>query len=305
MNDRPVGQSWKTVSFRMSWRHHSQLRMTAMLLAACALAGQASASERKITGLLKSLDGTKKTLQIGDKELEVSRKTVVEVDSKLAAFSDLKVGQTATVTYDDELEIVKSVVVGSPNGAASSPELVQLAELGSGRFSMPFWVSSDGLTIYWEGGETAGTVFTASRESTAALFSEPKAVVKGRHPTLTADGLTLIVVAPRADGSKDSSLQVAVRTATNKQFSRPTEIKELRTSSASPKNPGLSSDGLNLTFILAGDGDGNNVQMLTERENRTATWSKPERIPFADQKAAGNLTWIEMSDDGLTLLSAE
>ena len=269
-----------------------------------AISPAVQAGEKTLTGPLTSVSVTNRTIQVGGLELEVSRRSTIHIDGQVATLSDLESGQAATVTYDDELAIVRTLSVGASQPALATPELIQLSELGAGRFPMTFWVSTDGLSIYWEGGEAVGTVFTASRDSLSSLFSDTKTVFKGRHPTLTGDGLEMILLGSRADGANDGSLHSAIREASDKQFTRPKEISELRTVPGSPKSPCLSSDGLTLTFVSS-VGEGRNVVMIAQRDSRTEPWSKLEALPFVDKRSAANLTWVDLSEDRLTLIAAE
>lgn len=70
------------------------------------------AAEKAVTAKVTAVDATKKSITFDDLELDVSRKTKITVDGEKATLADIKKGQQAKVTYDDDLEVATSIAVG-------------------------------------------------------------------------------------------------------------------------------------------------------------------------------------------------
>jgi hypothetical protein len=87
-------------------------------LAVCLLiAPFAFAAEKTITAKVKSVDAAKNSIKLDDLELDVTRKTKIDIDGKKAALTDIKPGQQVKVTYDDTLEAAISIVNSDSNEA--------------------------------------------------------------------------------------------------------------------------------------------------------------------------------------------
>jgi len=67
----------------------------------------------ELEGVIKSLDADKREITIGKKTLDVAKKCRVTVDGADASLADLKQDQEVIVEYDDELDVAKTITVGS------------------------------------------------------------------------------------------------------------------------------------------------------------------------------------------------
>jgi hypothetical protein len=190
-------------------------------------------------------------------------------------------------------------------GAVGKPELVRLDELKTTVFGGSPWVSPDGLTIYWqatEAGKPPAWIWTASRKNPSAPFENKQRLLPGRHPTLTPDGLQMILLNPRADGQKGESLHVVTRPARDWPFGHPREIAELRPQTLTEEReaPCLSADGLTLYFQRSEKGSAE--FWFTTRARLDAKWEAPQRLPMVlDRLPDRKLTWPFVTTDRLTL----
>ena len=206
-----------------------------VLVLALSMPGLAS-DTKMVSGSIRSVDHQGRTLTIrtkdgagkGGLELEVSRKAKITVDGTEATLADLRVGQEAVVTYEATLAVateVKATGAGEP-----APEIVNVAEINTKNKENSPWPSSDGLTLYWVAeppGAVEGVVWTARRKDAGSLFAEKRLIGDGRHVTVSADGLTMFLVARRADGKPGDSIMVARRASTAAAFGRPQGVPEL------------------------------------------------------------------------------
>lgn len=77
----------------------------------------ATAAEKTVRVNIKSVDAANDSIQLDDIDLDVTRKTTITVDGKKGTLADIKAGQKATVIYDDDLEVAKSITIGEePEG---------------------------------------------------------------------------------------------------------------------------------------------------------------------------------------------
>jgi hypothetical protein len=176
---------------------------------------------------IKSVDATGRTITATRKDktlkLDVSPEAEVTINGKAGELDALAAGQTAKIDYETTLEIVTKIeATASPSGP---PSLVELSELNSGTYTVDPWISPDGLTIYWT---FEGTIWTAQRKDARSLFENKRKLVRGRHATVIADGLRMVMLAARSDGQKGESLYEAERSSVDDGLSRPREIRELR-----------------------------------------------------------------------------
>lgn len=82
---------------------------TACLSTCLVMSTVATAAEKTVTANIKSVDAAKNSIHLGDVDLDVTRKTKITVDGKKATLDDIKAGQKAKVTYDDEIEVAISI----------------------------------------------------------------------------------------------------------------------------------------------------------------------------------------------------
>lgn len=81
------------------------------------LASLAHAEVLELEGTIKSVDAAKREITIGRKTLDVAKKCRITIDGKELGIEDLKPDQEATVEYDSELEVAKSITVGEDAAA--------------------------------------------------------------------------------------------------------------------------------------------------------------------------------------------
>ena len=76
-----------------------------------------------------------------------------------------------------------------------SSALVEVSELNNGANNDHAWLSEDGLTIDWDRSTSAeGVIWTAHRERPALPFGDTKMLCNGKCPTVSSDGLEMILV---------------------------------------------------------------------------------------------------------------
>lgn len=232
-------------------------------------------------------------------ELDVSRKAEITVNGKAGTLDSLGPGLKGKVSYDKDLAIVTKIdVVGTPI-AAKRPELVELSELNVDGTNDHPWLSEDGLTIYWDRtSERGATIWTAHRSQLESTFDEKKSLFSGKCPTVSSDGLEMILVGQRTDGKQGLSLQRANRESLDKPFGRPTEIVNLR--SHIPWAPCLSVDGLALYF----ESRPSKEVVCCTREDKESSWSNAQ-IFDAPGFRDGNISLSMITPDGLTLFGQE
>jgi hypothetical protein len=137
--------------------------------------------------------------------------------------------------------------------AGSFSALAQVVELGDDGARSPE-ISSDGLSLYY-GGNTrdAGDIWVASRGSRAELFSAPRLAAElssdavDDSPSLSADGLTIVISSDRPGGRGRQDLWIATRAATDAAFGAPVPIDGLA-SADDDDEPALSPDATTLYF---------------------------------------------------------
>ena len=281
-----------------------------VLVLALSMPGLAS-DTKTVSGSIRSVDPQGRTLTIrtkdgpgkGGLELEVSRKAKITVDGTEATLADLRVGQEAVVTYEATLAVateVKATGAGEP-----APEIVNVAEINTKNKENYPWLSPDGLTIYWVAeppGAVEGEVWTARRKDAGSLFAEKRLVGHGRHVTVSADGLTMFLVARRADGKPGDSIMVARRASTAAAFGRPQGVPELA-SIESPRNLYLTEDGRTLLFNDGSSKNGTFRVVEAKRTTPQGRWGTPRPLKL-QQGVEGLLTCPCLTPDGRTLLGS-
>jgi Tol biopolymer transport system component len=176
-------------------------------------------------------------------------------------------------------------------------------------------LTADGLTIFYESTAPGPQdIYFATRTSVIADFGTGQAVagINGANsidwnPFITANGLELYFSSNRTN----NRLQIyrATRASTSSQFSAPTAVAEL-TSTSDDYGPILSADGLEMIFSSYRAGHNNNdiwhatrsttndgfgtPSELTELNGATsddfANWLSPDRctLVFSSNKTGGN-----------------
>ena len=91
-----------------------KLWLSLALLCLCFWGLVARAEVIELEGTVKSIDADKREITIGKKTLDVAKKCQITIDGAEAKLTDLQPNQKVVVEYDDELEVAKSIAVGSP-----------------------------------------------------------------------------------------------------------------------------------------------------------------------------------------------
>jgi hypothetical protein len=229
-------------------------------------------------------------------ELDVSRKAKITVNGTAGTLAALGPGMKAKVTFDKELQITTKIEATGTPVVAKQAELVELSEVNDASNNDHVWPSADGLTIYWD--RTAGpkgSIWMARRDNSESPFGEAKLLFSGKCPTVSSDGLEMILVGDRSDGEKGMSLHVANRESTDRPFGRPKEIADLQEHNAWA--PCLSADGLTLYFTSRSSQD---RTLFCTRKDRKSAWSKAKTYA-APGFEESNVSLSFLAPDGLTL----
>jgi hypothetical protein len=103
-----------------------------LLISLCCCRTTVWAAEKTVTGKVRSVNAAKTSLTVEDLVLEVARKTKITVDGVKATLADIKLGQQAMVSYDDDLEVAISIVVGI-DAEGNETKFTEKSPLQSGR----------------------------------------------------------------------------------------------------------------------------------------------------------------------------
>lgn len=252
------------------------------------------AAEKSIDGKIKSVDPTKRTISVADKDntldLELSKNSKITAKNKPVNPSSLQSGQSVKLKYHDALGIVLEIDVLSP--IQKKPELVLLSELDvNGEESNP-WISSNGLTLYYtikvkELSQQTRWVWTAKRKDTESLFENPKRLIPALDFTLSDDELEMILFLNRG-------LYRTTRSSVEDNFKRPSRITSAVLEGGFLAGPCLSSDGLTLYCDSMKKGFGAQIQFMT-RKTKSSNWSKPEPLKLTP---IGKMKYPYISRDG-------
>ncbi|QDU50482.1 PD40 domain-containing protein [Gimesia panareensis] len=250
------------------------------------------AAEKTIDGIIKSVDATKRTISVTDKDktldLELSKNTKITGMNKPLNPSSLQSGQSIKLKYHDALGIVLEIDVLS--AIEKKPELVVLNELDvQGEESNPF-LSPDGLKIYFtikEQSQQTRWVWTAKRRDAESLFENPKRLIPAMDFTVSDDGLEMILFLNRG-------LYQTTRNTVEDNFKRPTRIPSAVIQNGFLAGPCLSSDGLTLYCDSMQKGVGPQIQVMT-RKTKSSNWSKPEPLQLTP---IGKMKYPYVSSDG-------
>jgi hypothetical protein len=171
-----------------------------------------------------------------------------------------------------------------------APELSMLNELPANAYNSAPWLSPDGLSLYWQSkptGQEQRWIWTAQRQNKDALFENSRKLMPGSDPTLTADGLEMILF----DGQ---GLQAATRDSQEAAFNRPHKIAEFN-SLGFMAAPCLSEDGLTL-YAERAVGKKPEIVRFT-RQTRQDKWSRPKTVSLTGTSNP-NLRFIFVTDNG-------
>lgn len=271
------------------------LAVSMLLLGTCT---NVEAEIVKIEATLKSVDASSKSITVerNGKEikLDVSSKASISSNGSAATLEQLGTGQSVTIEYEPQFEIVTKIMATGDAQDSPACELLVLSEINGEGSALDPWVSPDGLTIYWT---SEGSIWTAKRKDSQSFFENKKRLMAGRHATVSGDGLQMFLLSKRTDGQKGETLWVSTRRSEEEAFRRPSEIRELK-SQSNVKNPALSKDGLTLIF---NQNVGDQVQIAySTRRSITSAWSTPKPMPVS-WRGPARLTWGSVSQDGKSL----
>ncbi len=252
------------------------------------------AAEKTIDGKIKSVDATKRTISVIDKDkaldLELSKNTKITAMKMPLDARSLQSGQSVRLKYHDALGIVLEIDVLSP--IQKKPELVVLTELDTnGEESNP-WVSrdGDGLTIYYtvkELSQQTRWIWSAKRKDAESLFENPKRLIPAMDFTVSDDGLEMILFL-------NKGLYQTTRNTVEDNFKRPTRIPSAVIKNGFLAGPCLSSDGLTLFCDSMRKGVGPQIQVMS-RKTKSSNWSKPEPLELTP---IGKMKYPYVSRDG-------
>lgn len=250
------------------------------------------AAENTIDGKIKSVDPTKRTISVTDKDktldLELSKNTKITAKNKPLDPSSLQTGQSVILKYHDALGIVLEIDVLSP--VEKKSELVTLNELDTnGEESNP-WISKDGLTIYYtvkEPSQQNRWVWTAKRKDAESLFENPVRLLPAIDFTVSDDGLEMILFL-------NKSLYQTTRDTVEDNFKRPSRIPTAVLNNGFLAGPSLSADGLTLYCDSMSKGAGPQIQVMT-RKTKNSRWSKPQPLKMIP---IGKMKFPYVSHDG-------
>lgn len=186
--------------------------------------------------------------------------------------------------------------------AASPPRRVALAELNTLAMDAYPWISPDGSTLYWtrEGGQLAsGAIWMANRPDVHSRFGSMRKVLEGRHASLTADQLDIVLL---PSGQSSPQLHHSRRASVSDPFPDPKPIEEL-SGQSSPKSPFISADGKTLWFQRRRIGGSETEFVRSTRPSVYSAWSAPQSIslPLDRSQYPEPLTWPSTSASGLLL----
>ncbi|MAX39942.1 MAG: hypothetical protein CME33_25645 [Gimesia sp.] len=267
-------------------------RFYVSVIAVLLIAATVHAAEKSIDGKIKSVDPTKRTISVIDKDntldLELSKNTKITAKNKPLNSSSLQAGQDVKLKFHDTLGIVLEIDVLSP--VEKKPELVVLNELDTnGEESNP-WLSLDGLTIFFttkEPSQQTRWVWSATRNDAESLFENPKRLIPAMDFTVSDDGLEMILFLNRG-------LYRTTRSSVEDNFKRPSRITSAVLEGGFLAGPCLSSDGLTLYCDSMRKGFGAQIQFMT-RKTKSSNWSKPEPLKLTQ---IGKMKYPYVSRDG-------
>lgn len=239
----------------------------------------ANAADRKIEGVVKSVDPAKSTVTLTtgvqgatSETLDIVKKARITSNGQSASLANIQPGQKAIATFNVELEVVTSL---SATGEGTPPlvwEVAQISELPEP--DLPHtgpWLSPDGLTLYWKnqpGISEKGWIWSARRETKDGLFDNAKKHANGGDMTVTSDGLEMILLLPEG-------LHSTKRSSATAAFVRPQKITELQ-GYGFLAVPSFGRD--DLTLFVDRSSQKSVEQVKFTRASRTAKWVGPTSV---------------------------
>ncbi|MEQ8852796.1 family 16 glycoside hydrolase [Gimesia sp.] len=193
---------------------------------------------------------------------------------------------------EDKVDIVE-------NDSPSEPQLIVHNELNGDPPNFAPWISQDGLSIYWTRGDS---IWQAHRKNTSEAFGNQARLFEGFMPTVTQDGLSMVLSRQMKIGNKDLGRRLFFtnRNSTQDRFTAPIEIRELRDMGV-VMAPCLSPDGLSLYMSCYGINENQKGHWVVTRKNRSSKWdinSKHRILPYPNPIPS---TTPFVTSDGLSL----
>lgn len=259
------------------------------------------ASINNVNADVVSIEATIKSVDVKNNKITVERKgKTTELDvSKSADISNLKAGQKVTLSYHLDLETVLKIET-EQKGLSQATKVVALDELNIGSPNFAPWISKDGLSIYWTRDDS---IWEAKRKNVDEPFQKQSRLFDGYMPTVSEDGLYMVLCRPLRIGNKDMGRKLffSVRDNIKSDFAPPREIRELRDMGIL-MTPCISPDGLSLYMSCYGPADNQKGHWVVTRETRSSKWdvnSKHRILPHPNPIPA---TTPFVTDDGLSLI---
>lgn len=265
--------------------------------------GIASAAERQIQGIVKSVDAEKSTLTVTvkkggaekDETLDVVKKAKVTINGEAAALKDVRRGQRVSVVFNSDLEVATKIDATGEGGAALVAEVVAVNELPEPELTRTApWISGDGLTLFWksrpETGQGQSWIWTARRATKDGFFEGPKRLLPGSDVTVSVDGLEAILL-------QGDSLWTTNRPTADAQFVRPKKVAELQ-GHGFLAVPAFSSNDL----VLHVDQMVQNRPLRPvkfTRASRRASWSGPTTVKVALPRGISPRSFYATADGAL------
>ncbi len=172
-------------------------------------------------------------------------------------------------------------------------------------------ISADGLSLYFDSDRPEGVgrhdIWVATRQRTGDSFSTPlnfpppvNSTWDDGHPSLSADGLVLVLASGRPGGSGGlGDLWMTTRTNRDAAWDEPANLVELN-SPSTELYPTLSPDGLLLFFLSSRTSEPNGNVWVSKRLSRSLRFGQPvhvDSIATTAQRARPHA----LSSDGTTL----
>lgn len=235
---------------------------------------------------IKAVDATARTVTATRRgkslELDVSKRAEIFINGEAGELAALGNGQAAKIDFETNLEVVTKI--DATGEVQAAPELLVLREINTPSFDAALWFMPDGLTVYWNArGDDGMWIWTATRETPASLFEGKQPIMPGSDPTVTGDGLEMILY-------QDGKLYSAKRDSADASFQRPRAIAEFSGYGVDSELgrlavPCVSEDGLTLYMTLFQNGS-QQVAVSTRRA-REAEWETPRPVEGLQGNAAG------------------
>jgi serine/threonine protein kinase len=190
------------------------------------------------------------------------------------------------------LKKLPAAAANAPKAPTAKAELRQLGELPHRMRKRGMWLSPDGLTLYWS--STLGRelrTWVATRPNADARFANVAELFAGCDPTVTADGLEMIL----AGSDEAGALAVSTRASTRGPWGQPRKLAEFDGLGALA-SPCLAGDGLTLYAELFGANRlGTTVRF--RRPDRKAPWGRPEPLTITGLPSQ-HVRFPYVTDDG-------